>query len=278
MRDSLTFNRMTAARLMAIMALPLCGVLASVVLADASADAIMFRKSAAAAPSGSFLSDAPSKSTGNVGDIASEGPVEQPKPEKPSEQSKPMEVSVVKQAPAEEVAAPAVKETVEKTVEKKAGASKPEKKAKAVKQPERDAIITADRTDYDRKEGVVLFDRNVHVDDTHYQMHADRLFLFLEGTNELKRLVAIGHVAITNEDKRAYCARATFSKKLGRIVMYSSDEITAELCEDGKKGSDVKGEKITFWLDSEQVEVENPVITMPGGIGGQGSVKKLIGK
>ena len=27
MRDSLTFNRMTAARLMAIMALPLCGVL-----------------------------------------------------------------------------------------------------------------------------------------------------------------------------------------------------------------------------------------------------------
>lgn len=278
MRDSLTFNRMTAARLMAIMALPLCGVLASVVLADASADAIMFRKSAAAAPSGSFLSDAPSKSTGNVEDMASEGPVEQPKPEKPSEQSKPMEVSVVKQAPAEEVAAPAVKETVEKTVEKKAGASKPEKKAKAVKQPERDAIITADRTDYDRKEGVVLFDRNVHVDDTQYQMHADRLFLFLEGTNELKRLVAIGHVAITNEDKRAYCARATFSKKLGRIVMYSSDEITAELCEDGKKGSNVKGEKITFWLDSEQVEVENPVITMPGGIGGQGSVKKLIGK
>lgn len=274
MRDSLTFNRMTAARLMAIMALPLCGVLASVVLADASADAIMFRKSAAAETSGSFLSDAPSKSTGNVEDMASGRPVEQPKAEKPSELSKPMEVSVVKQAPAEEVAAPAVKETVEK----KAGASKPEKKAKAVKQPERDAIITADRTDYDRKEGVVLFDRNVHVDDTQYQMHADRLFLFLEGTNELKRLVAIGHVAITNEDKRAYCARATFSKKLGRIVMYSSDEITAELCEDGKKGSNVKGEKITFWLDSEQVEVENPVITMPGGIGGQGSVKKLIGK
>ena len=40
----------------------------------------------------------------------------------------------------------------------------------------------------------------------------------------------------------------------------------------------MKGEKITFWLDSEQVEVENPVITMPGGIGGPGSVKKLIGK
>ncbi|MBR6904608.1 MAG: hypothetical protein IKN32_07110, partial [Bacteroidales bacterium] len=155
--------------------------------------------------------------------------------------------------------------------------AKKKKKEKADK-PERDALITADRTDYDRKEGVVLFDRNVHVDDAQYQMHADRLFLFLEGTNDLKRLVAIGHVAITNEDKRAYCARATFNKKLGRVVMYSSDEITAELREEGKKGSDVKGEKITFWLDSEQVEVENPVITMPGGIGGQGNMKKLIGK
>jgi len=277
MRDSLMFKRMTVARLMTIMAIPLCGVLASVVLADASADAIMFRKPAAATPTGSFLSEMAPKSAEKEGKIAEkpvaepEKPVEQPKPVDPP---KPIEVPVVKQAPAAEVAIPAVKEIEEKKV----GDAKPEKKAKAVKQPERDAIITADRTDYDRKEGVVLFDRNVHVDDTQYQMHADRLFLFLEGTNELKRLVAIGHVAITNEDKRAYCARATFSKKLGRVVMYSSDEITAELCEDGKKGSNVKGEKITFWLDSEQVEVENPVITMPGGIGGQGSVKKLIGK
>jgi lipopolysaccharide transport protein LptA len=149
---------------------------------------------------------------------------------------------------------------------------------KSKKKPPRDAIITADRTDYDRKEGVVLFDRNVYVNDEQYQMHSDRLFLFLDGTNDLKRLVAIGNVAITNENKRAYCARATFNKKLGRIVMYSSDEITAELREEGKKGSDVKGEKITFWLDSEQVEVENPVITMPGGFGGKGELKNMLGK
>ena len=139
-------------------------------------------------------------------------------------------------------------------------------------------MITADRTDYDRKEGVVLFDRNVFVDDEQYQMHTDRLFLFLDGTNDLKRLVAIGNVAITNENRRAYCARATFNRKLGRIVMYSSDEITAELREEGKKGSEVKGEKITFWIDSEQVEVENPIITMPGGFGGKDSLKKAMGR
>ena len=126
----------------------------------------------------------------------------------------------------------------------------------------------------------MLFDRNVYVDDEQYQMHTDRLFLFLDGTNDLKRLVAIGNVAITNENRRAYCARATFNKKLGRIVMYSSDEITASLREEGKKGSEVKGEKITFWIDSEQVEVENPVITMPGGFGGGGKdgLKKALGR
>ena len=187
----------------------------------------------------------------------------------------PVAEPVAPAVPAAEVKSeePAAKPAAEVKVEKKADAAK-----EKVKAPARDAIITADRTDYDRKEGVVLFDRNVYVDDSQYQMHADRLFLFLDGTNELKRLVAIGHVAITNEDKRAYCARATFNKKLGRVVMYSSDEITAQLHEEGKKGSDVKGEKITFWLDSEQVEVENPVITMPGGIGGKDSMKKMLGK
>ena len=235
-------------------------------VADTAADAVMFRKKQNDKPAHSFIEDVvPVKET-----EAHKPAAESPKPA--VEASAPI---VEAPEPAAEAPAPDV------TVEKKAEGVKPDKKAKKEKKPKppaRDAIITADRTDYDRKEGVVLFDRNVYVDDAQYQMHADRLFLFLDGTNDLKRLVAIGHVAITNEDKRAYCARATFNKKLGRVVMYSSDEITAQLHEEGKKGSDVKGEKITFWLDSEQVEVENPVITMPGGFGGQESMKKLIGK
>ena len=214
-------------------------------------------------------------------------PVDTPKVEKPETPAPavapviPVEKKATETVEVEEKKTEDTSKVEEKKTEEGA-ATDQKKEAKKKKEktdkPVRDALITADRTDYDRKEGVVLFDRNVHVDDAQYQMHADRLFLFLEGTNDLKRLVAIGHVAITNEDKRAYCARATFNKKLGRVVMYSSDEITAELREEGKKGSDVKGEKITFWLDSEQVEVENPVITMPGGIGGQGNMKKLIGK
>lgn len=247
----------------------LCYVMANLSFADATADSIMFRRKPAASPVSKQIVQ---KTV--VQPVAVET-VEIPKTEeKPAEPAKVADVSVVKEAaekPVPESEKPEV-EAEEKKVEKK------EKKEK--KGPPRDAIITADRTDYDRKEGVVLFDRNVYVNDEQYQMHTDRLFLFLDGTNDLKRLVAIGNVAITNENRRAYCARATFNKKLGRIVMYSSDEITASLREEGKKGSEVKGEKITFWIDSEQVEVENPVITMPGGFGGGGKddLKKALGR
>jgi lipopolysaccharide transport protein LptA len=246
----------------------LCAAIANLSFADVTADSIMFRrKPVASAPVAQR--QAPEKP------VAAAPVVQTQAPEKSVEPVKVADVSVEK--PAAQKPAPKVEKPAPKAVEKKSE-KKAEKKEK--KTPQRDAIITADRTDYDRKEGVVLFDRNVHVDDEQYQMHTDRLFLFLDGTNDLKRLVAIGNVAITNENRRAYCARATFNKKLGRIVMYSSDEITAFLCEEGKKGSEVKGEKITFWIDSEQVEVENPVITMPGGLGGGGNdgLKKALGR
>ena len=290
----------------------ICVAFVSSVFADSAADAIMFKNpKRVSAPSHSFLEEVvpvkeskPAEAKPKVEPVKVAEPVKVEPVKAEPVKTEPVKAEPVKAEPAvvEPVKVEPVKDepvkvepvkaepaTVEPvvTVEKQAAkaddeaekaAKKKAKEESKSKQPARDAIITADRTDYDRKEGIILFDRNVHVDDEQYKMHADRLFLFLEGTNELKRLVAIGHVAITNEDKRAYCAKATFSKKQGRVVMYSSDEITAQLHEEGKKGSDVKGEKITFWLDSEQVEVENPVITMPGGFGGQGGMKKLIGK
>lgn len=137
--------------------------------------------------------------------------------------------------------------------------SKPAKKLSG-----RESIITSERADYDRKDGVLLFDRHVHVDDEQYQMHADRVYVFLSGTNDVKRIVALGHVAITNEDKVATCAKATYTKATSKVVMYGDDGQLARLHEDSKKGGTVLGTKITFWLDSEQVEVEGSSMSLPG--------------
>ena len=136
----------------------------------------------------------------------------------------------------------------------------------------RPAVITADRTDYDRKEGIILFDRNVYVDDEQYQMHADRMFVFLDGTNDLKRLVALGNVSLTNEMKSAGCQKAVYTKAASRIVMYGDEQNPAWLRDaGGRKGDDaseIAGLRITYWFDPETASVEKPVIKTRGMKGG----------
>lgn len=165
----------------------------------------------------------------------------------------------------------ATNETALVDVEKKA---KDKDKARTVK-------ITSVRTDYDRREGVIMFDRNVFVDDPEYKLHADRVYVFMDGTNDLKRIVAIGNVAVTNELRSGTCAKATYSRASSKLVMYGDNETgtLARLEDNGKKRGELLGRKITFWTDTEQVEVEGSQITVDAqGAGGADAAKKFLGK
>ena len=168
-------------------------------------------------------------------------------------------------------------------------------------------------TVYNRKEGIASFEGHVHVDDEQYQMHADRVFLFFEtekesgatnglsqaanGTNgvhkaakkdpndmrraagDVRRVVAIGNVAMTNDAHRAYGAKATYSKKNGLVVLYSGDGITAEVRDESKAQPQiVRGRRIRFWIDSEQVEVDEADLTGAAPSGGAGTLRKALGK
>jgi lipopolysaccharide export system protein LptA len=111
-------------------------------------------------------------------------------------------------------------------------------------------------------------------------MHADEVTLFLGGTNELKRIVAIGNVAVTNELRSGTCAKATYNKALSRVILYGDEAkgITAKLNDNGKRKSQVEGRKITFWIDTEQVEVDGSVITVDVGNGDmKDSAKRFLG-
>ena len=187
------------------------------------------------------------------------------------------------------------------------------KKHKEKKLTGRPAKITSDMTVYNRKEGIASFEGHVHVDDEQYQMHADRVFLFFEtekesgatnglsqaanGTNgvhkaakkdpndmrraagDVRRVVAIGNVAMTNDAHRAYGAKATYSKKNGLVVLYSGDGITAEVRDESKAQPQiVRGRRIRFWIDSEQVEVDEADLTGAAPSGGAASLKKALGK
>lgn len=126
--------------------------------------------------------------------------------------------------------------------------------------------ITSDMTHYDRKEGLAVFTGHVFVNDEQYQLHADKAYVFMTAANALKRIVAVGHVAMTNEFKYAYGAKASYYKDSGMVVLYGGDGVNAEVV-DATKGADQKqtlrGSKIKFWVDSEQVEVLDATIAAP---------------
>lgn len=154
------------------------------------------------------------------------------------------------------------------------GAVKPEAVPKNVK-------VTSDRATYLRKDGVLAFEGHVFVDDGEFKMHADSVSLFLEGTNDLKRVVAIGNVAVTNGLRSGSCAKATYNKALSKVVLYGDESkgVVAKLLDEGKHRSEVQGRKIVFWIDTEQVEVEGSSVTVDAsGFGGKEGAKKLLGK
>jgi len=96
---------------------------------------------------------------------------------------------------------------------------------------------------------------------------------------DVRRVVAIGHVAMTNDAHRAYGAKATYSKKNGLVVLYSGDGITAEVRDESKAQPQiVRGKRIRFWIDSEQVEVDEADLSGAAPSGGAASLKKALGK
>ena len=153
-----------------------------------------------------------------------------------------------------------------------AAAAKPKKST-------RPAHITSAKTFYDRKAGIVFFDRNVHVDDEQYQLWADKAYVFMEGTNDVRRIVALGHVAMTNETRRAYGVKASYYKDGGMVVLYGGAGGYAEVRDESKAQDQVvRGRKIKFWIDSEQVEVIDADISAPTSGLGKDGLKKALGR
>jgi lipopolysaccharide export system protein LptA len=123
-----------------------------------------------------------------------------------------------------------------------------------------ESAITADRIDFDNKEGVILFDRNVLVSDPQFTMRSDRLIVFLQGTNDVDQIMAIGNVSLTNENRSAKCDKAVYTRKDGQIVMTGN----VVLRQGGDKRGEVSGSKMAIWLNEERMEIlEGGRVTLP---------------
>lgn len=119
------------------------------------------------------------------------------------------------------------------------------------------------RSDLDMQEGVALFEGDVFARSADgMTMCADRLYLFLTGTNDLRRAVAVGAVSVTNDVHVGTCAFATYRRARGEVEMFGDGKGTpARLTEGGERASALEGSRIRFWLESRQVEVDDSKIT-----------------
>lgn len=126
--------------------------------------------------------------------------------------------------------------------------------------------------DFDRAENVVVFEGDVRVDyQSDYHMTGDNMYAFLN-YDGLDRLVAFGNVTVTNDLRCGTCDRVIFRRKAGEVEMFSRrGGARAHLQE--VSGNAVDGRSIKFWLEGEQVEVVDSVLTVKTQ--GKGELKKL---
>lgn len=117
--------------------------------------------------------------------------------------------------------------------------------------PEIESTIVADKIEFDNKEGVILFDKNVFVNDPQFMLRSDRLIVFMEGTNEVDQIMAIGTVSLTNQNRSAQCDKAVYTRKNGQIVMSGN----VVLKQGGDKPGTVVGDKMAIWLNEERMEI-----------------------
>ena len=117
--------------------------------------------------------------------------------------------------------------------------------------------ITSRRMEFEYKESVILFEEDVHVKDPQYELRADRVLVFLDGTNDVKQVRAMGNVEVRSEDRRATCSQAVYTHADGKIVMTGNDAMLS-------KGDDkIWGKQITIWVNDERMECFPARVVLP---------------
>lgn len=119
---------------------------------------------------------------------------------------------------------------------------------------------------------------DVRVADEACEIHAARAYVFLDGTNELKKVVAFGGVAVTNGVRRAYGDTVSYFSDEGLVVVSADPGRVAEVREGtGDDQATVRGAKVRFWTQTGQAEVLEAEAKTPGQKGARGGFNRTLG-
>ena len=131
------------------------------------------------------------------------------------------------------------------------------------------AVITSRTCDLDRNAGVVQFEGAVFVRYSDGStMNADEMYMFLANSNELSRVVAIGNVVVSNGVRVGTCPLATYRRRKNEVEMFWDGKATLAHLTDCADRQELTGTRIKFWIDTEQVEVDDAQIAVEQKGGG----------
>ena len=134
----------------------------------------------------------------------------------------------------------------------------------SIAQIENPVRISADRTFYDREHSVIVFTGHIKVEDDSAALYADKAIVAMNETNSINRVVAIGNIAVTNGTRRAYGERVLYRTSKHLAVVYGSSNCVARVVDETPRGDrEVRGNKLRFWTDSEQVEIVEAEMSSP---------------
>lgn len=113
----------------------------------------------------------------------------------------------------------------------------------------------------------LLFTRNVNIEQGDLNVRSDRLeALYPPGGSQPDKLIANGHVRVSQRDKTMLCNAATYFQAEDRLVCTGDAEL--------RQGSDrVRGREIEIFLKTNRVKVKGGAIVNVAGEGG-GSASK----
>ncbi len=114
-------------------------------------------------------------------------------------------------------------------------------------------VITSDKLEFDYKEFIALFDGHVIVTDPEFTLKADKMLVFFENTNDVKRVDAVGNVFLKSGDMTAVCGKATYTSKNSQVLIQNDDPVVT------KGENRITGEKMSIWLKEQRVVVETGV-------------------
>lgn len=138
--------------------------------------------------------------------------------------------------------------------------------------------VTARWSCADKGEGFAYYSGDVCVADESCEIRAPRAYVYMEGTNELRRVVAFGGVAVTNGARRAYGDALSYFRDTGVVVLSAGAGRMAEVFDGtGGRQSPVRGRKVRFRTQAGQAEVLESEATVPGPTGARGGLRGTFG-